>query len=363
MINDIYLLLSSIEGVTSETIQKLEEIINLQEFFDLKEVNILNIKNININVKKSIVKYKSKNYLNEVKNNLIKSDIKYTTINDDLYPKNLRNIYNAPKVIFYKGDISSLNKNIGISIVGSRKCTQYGKYATLNFSRELSSLGINILSGLAMGIDSYAHEGSFGNIGKTTAVIASSVDNITPKVNLKLADKILSNGGCILSEYFIGQKVHTSNFVKRNRILSGISDGIIVIEAARKSGSLITADFGLEQGKNIFAVPGNINLFSSEGCNNLIKQGAKLITSLDDILEEYKVIDNIHKKTKEIDKNELNEYSLKIIDIIKENGVSHIDEICDKTKLDIKIVNCNINELLLSDVIIEMDNKHYSLNI
>ncbi len=362
ILSDVYLLLSAIPGVCSLTISKLEDSdIDFLNIVDEKDSKIINIKNINSNIKKNIVKYKSKAYLDEVKSSLEKNSIKYVCINDYDYPNNLKNIYNPPKVLFYKGDIKVLKNSISIAMVGARKCTQYGKYCAINLAKELSNLGINIISGLAMGIDSYSHEGSFLGKGKTIAVIASSVDNIMPKINLKLADKILQNNGVILSEYYIGHKVHPSNFVKRNRILSGISDGVIVVEAAKKSGSLITADFSLEQGRSVFSVPGNINSTMSQGCNDLIKQGAKLVSSIDDILEEYNIIKNNNEN--KFDKKYFSEYSLKILDIIKEKGVLSIDEICEVTKFDIKTVNANINELLLKDFIIEVDNRNYSLNV
>lgn len=363
MIKDVYLFLSSLEGVCSLSIEKIENSgIDFENLLNLKEKDILNIKNINTNIKKNIVKYKSKTYLEEIKYNLDKNDIKYVCINEENYPSSLKNIYNPPKVIFYKGNINIFKDKLNIAMVGARKCTQYGKYCAINFSKELSNKGVNIVSGLAMGIDAYAHEGSFLGNGKTAGIIASSVDNITPKVNLKLGEKILESGGVILSEYYIGHKVHPSNFIKRNRILSGVSDGVIVVEAARKSGSLITADFSLEQGKNVFSIPGNINSSMSEGCHNLIKQGAKLITCVDDVLEEYNLIKE-EKKNIRFDKTNLNDYSLKILSIIDKKGACSIDEICEITNFDIKTVNSNINDLLLNDFIIEMDNKNYSLNI
>ncbi|MFI3209799.1 MAG: DNA-processing protein DprA [Peptostreptococcaceae bacterium] len=362
-LNEAYLLLISIPNVCSSDIYKLEKFIDLRHILDIKNEYILNIKNINTNIKENIVQYKSKSYLGEVKENLIKNKVSYVSINDDLYPKNLKNIYEPPKILFFRGDISILNNGLNITMVGARKCSTYGKYCAENFSRELSKVGVNILSGLAMGIDSYSHEACIGNKGKTVAVIASSVDNITPKISICLGEKILNDGGCILSEYYIGSNVYPHNFVKRNRILSGISDGVLVVEASQKSGSLITVDFALEQGKNIFCIPGNINSITSQGCNNIIKEGAKLTTNLDDILQEYNHIKFEFEEKKKFDKIKLNDYSQKIINIIKQKGVSNIDEICETTKLSIKIVNSNINELILNDLIIEMDNKNYSLNI
>ena len=211
------------------------------------------------------------------------------SINNEKYPFILRNIYNPPKKIYAIGNIDILNQK-GIAIVGSRKATEYGKKVALKISKELSENGFNIISGLAIGIDSYAHIGNLMNngIGKTIAVLGSSIDNIYPKKNRNLAIEIIKKGGCIISEYPIGSKIETKNFPERNRIISGMSLGVVIIEATEKSGALITADFALEQGKDVFAVPGNIFMQNSIGTNNLIIDGAIVVTSTQDILKEIK---------------------------------------------------------------------------
>ena len=150
-------------------------------------------------------------------------------------------------------------------------------------SRELSKRGINIISGLAVGIDSYAHIGCLGEKGKTIAILGNGLDTIYPVQNRKLAKAILENDGCIISEYPIGAKIEKRNFPQRNRLISGLSDGILIVEANKKSGALITAEFGLEQGKEIFVIPGDITREQSEGCNILIKEGANVVTSCEDI--------------------------------------------------------------------------------
>lgn len=216
--------------------------------------------------------------------------VKEILIKDKSYPENLRNIYDPPKKIYVLGNIEILNKK-AIAIVGSRKATNYGKKVAFQLSDELARRQINIISGLAVGIDTYAHMGALyggNNKGKTIAVLGSGLDNIYPKENIELARQILKNGGCIISEYPFGTKPERLNFPHRNRIISGLSDGIVVVQADRNSGSLITAEFGLEQGKEIFAVPGEITNPVSEGTNNLILQGAKIVLSVQEILEEIK---------------------------------------------------------------------------
>lgn len=213
--------------------------------------------------------------------------IEEISIHNKKYPEQLKHIYTPPMKLYAIGNTEILNQK-GIAIVGSRKATEYGKQVAFKISKELSEKGFHIISGLARGIDSYAHIGNINSksTGKTIAVLGSSIDTIYPKENRKLAIEILKTGGCILSEYPIGSKIQPKNFPERNRIISGLSRGVIIIEASEKSGALITADFALEQGREVFAVPGNILNDNSKGTNTLIKQGAKVVTSFQDILEE-----------------------------------------------------------------------------
>lgn len=361
---DIYLWLKSIKGVTNKTIELIEDnCLNIENLINVSDKEIYDLKNINTNIKESIVKYKSLSYLDKIKENLYSKSIEYICSDDENYPTNLKYIYDVPKVLFYKGNINIAN-DMGLAMVGSRKPTDYGIHCAKNISKRLSDAGINIISGLAVGIDSCCHLGAMEGSSKTISVFASSVDNPLPKSNIKLANKILDDGGLILSEYNIGENVYRSNFANRNRIMSGISSGVIVVEAAEKSGSLITVEFALEQGKNVFAVPGNINSYMSKGCHKIIKEGAKLIEGIEDILNEYEINNIDHKENlKNYDNIGLNEESKKIIETLKYKGVLHIDEICDNTRMEIKSVNTILSELVLNDVLIEMNNKKYSLNV
>lgn len=211
--------------------------------------------------------------------------IEEISIKNNKYPNQLKNIYDPPAKLYVLGNRSILNQR-NFAIVGSRKATQYGKKIAMQISKELAENGLNVVSGLAIGIDSYAHLGCLQvkDAGKTIAVLGSGLDVIYPKENRKLAEQIINSGGCIISEYPIGSKIEKNNFPQRNRIISGLSEGILVVEASQKSGALITAEFGAEQGKEVFAVPGDINKEQSEGCNLLIKDGANVVTSSQDII-------------------------------------------------------------------------------
>lgn len=181
-----------------------------------------------------------------------KVKIEEILIDSKEYPEKLKNIYDSPQKLYVLGNKNLLYRK-GIAIVGSRDATQYGKKIAYDLSKELSENGIVIISGLAIGIDSYAHIGALQN--GTIAVLGSGIDNIYPKENIELAREIIRNNGCIISEYSLGEKPERLHFPQRNRIISGLADGVVVVEANQKSGALITADFAIEQGKEVFAVP------------------------------------------------------------------------------------------------------------
>ena len=203
---------------------------------------------------------------------------------DILYPDKLREIKNPPVRLYTKGNIELLNKKC-ISIVGCREPSIYGEKAAKYFSYNLAKNNICIVSGLAKGIDSEAHLGAIYAKGLTTAVLGNGLDTIYPKENKELANMIINQGGTIISEYPLGTTPERMNFPARNRIVSGLSTGTLVIEAKEKSGTLITVDFALEQGKEVFVVPGNINSINSVGTNRLIKEGAKLVSCYEDIIK------------------------------------------------------------------------------
>lgn len=217
---------------------------------------------------------------------MIKNNIDIVSIDDYEYPKILKEIYDPPVSLYVKGNKNILN-NFSLAIIGCREATEYGKKVARNFSFKLAKENVTIVSGLASGIDSMAHIGTVYAEGKTIAVLGNGLDMIYPKENYLLAEKILEKGGALVSEYPLGTKPEKMNFVARNRIISGLSRGVIIIEAKQKSGTLLTVDFALEQGRDIFVVPGNIDSVNSFGTNELIKQGAKIITNYCDVLEEY----------------------------------------------------------------------------
>lgn len=215
--------------------------------------------------------------------------IKLIEITSKEYPKKLLEINNPPKQIYVIGNQELLYKN-SIAIVGSRECTCYGAKYAQEFAKKISKKEICIVSGMAIGIDAAAHKGAFKEIGKTIAVLGAGFNNIYPKENLDLFKKILQNDGCIISEYSPETEVDLSRFPHRNRIISGLSMGVLVVEAKHRSGSTVTAKYAKEQEKPIFCIPSNIGLKTGVGTNRLIQAGAKLVIDANDILREFNII-------------------------------------------------------------------------
>jgi len=212
-----------------------------------------------------------------------KNNIDIVSIQDTEYPQILKEIYDPPICLYIKGNKQILN-NQAIAIIGSRDATNYGLNVAEEFAYNLSKCNINIISGLARGIDSQAHLGAVKANQKTVAILGNGLDTIYPKENNKLVQNILASGGAIISEYPLGTKPKKENFPARNRIISGMSKGVLVVEAKEKSGTLITVDFALEQGRDVFVIPGNVDSKNSVGTNDLIKQGAKLVTSWEECI-------------------------------------------------------------------------------
>lgn len=225
-----------------------------------------------------------KDYFGKLK----KLEINIVTASEKDYPENLKGLIGAPTVLYYKGILKPRGV-ASVAIVGSRKMTSYGLEVAQKFSSELASFGVTIISGLARGIDTAAHKASLFVGGRTIAVLGNGLDSIYPPENINLAGEIIKKGGALISEYPLGYPALPENFASRNRIVSGLSSAVIVIEGAEKSGTLLTATHAAEQGKTVFAVPGQITSPMSFAPLYLLKNGAKIATSAKDILEEMDI--------------------------------------------------------------------------
>ena len=277
--------LASVEGLGPvKKFALLNKFETAKRIYNATEKEILKVDGMSDKIVQNMQKAKDAKLLEKYEKYILKNDIKIINISDDNYPAKLKNIYAPPITIVAKGDISLLNSK-SIAIVGSREPSKYGIYVAEKFSKELSKEGITIVSGLARGIDTFAHVGALSSFGKTIAVLGSGIDVVYPKENAKYYREI-SEKGLIISEYIVGTAPESKNFPQRNRIISGLSDGVLVVEARKNSGTMITTDFALEQGKELYVIPGNITSNLSAGTNNLIKEGAKLVTDVYEILED-----------------------------------------------------------------------------
>lgn len=331
---------------------------------------------------------------------VIKSCDKYKmnilTYESSLYPERLKNIYNPPAVLYYKGVLKNIDEQIPIALVGTRSATQYGANLTLNLAHNLTKCGITIVSGGAFGIDTEALTGAINAKGSPICVLGGGLNKYYPKQNKKLFD-IISENGIIMTEYQPDTNPIGRNFPARNRILSGLSIATIVVEAPKKSGALITANLSLEQGRDVFAVPGNIGSDVSVGTNGLLKLGAIPLTSYKDVVDEYidkypdKIKDIINsqqklnsKKTyKKQEKNEIHSNDEKTykssephkspeqITGISDNAKKiycvlscepkYLDELARQTNIEIRMAMISLTELQLHDLVTEHPGKRFTL--
>lgn len=292
-----------------------------------------------------IIEEKNKLDLERIYDDFIKSKQKLVTRRMDNFPKALRDIPSAPYGLFYIGDLpASFDKCV--SIVGARRCSEYGRYAAQELAKKLSELGYIIVSGLALGIDNAAHIGALEKSGVSIAVLGCGVDICYPRSNIDTYTKLLKKGA-IVSEYYPATKPVSYNFPIRNRIISALSNQVVIIEAREKSGSLITADFAMEQGKDIYALPGRINDALSYGCNRLIEQGAGIITSVKDFISNIERLDynTIMPSCETTKSNVIIEKEDRAVYECLDYYPKDIESVCEESKLDLMRVLASIVNL------------------
>ena len=328
----------------------LEDVLNYSEENGKEDPILLKIKKKLS--KKSLEDFKKyREYMDE-------KSIKYFTIDDEIYPESLKLIDDYPFLLYYKG--SPKFSKFNIAVVGSRKATDYGKSSLRKIIGEFRGYNIAIVSGLALGIDKYSHEAALDTGLYTAAVLGQGIDLIYPQSNRKTYEKIVENGGIILSEYPLGTPPLPYNFPYRNRIISGLSRCVVIIEAKEKSGTLITASYALDQDRDIFCLPGNITSPYSMGTNKLIKDGAGLLTSAKDIIEFYDELKFEKKKKKKAfkDISSLSDKELAIYNILMENPTSS-DELARKLGVAIEDISSSLTMLELRDIVCEISSIWY----
>lgn len=317
--------------------------------------------------------------------------ISVISINDKRYPSKLAEVYAPPQILYVKGDIPDFNKLVCVSIVGSRNCSDYSRRFTYDLSNKLAKAGVFIISGMALGVDSSAHNGSLDAGSNTAAVLAGGVDVIYPKQNKKLYDKIVTSGA-VISERPPGTTGRGSFYRERNRIIAGLSNGVVIIEGELSSGTKLTANWAVSSNRDLFAVPGKPTDKGSELPNSLIKDSAKLVTSAEDILEEYISVypqqlkygidlinDNKQKKNTSVNTEDNNKYNFQVVPkpnfesfddkqriilkyLYETKSAVHINDISRECSIDMTELSFLIIQLLMAKVIKEHPGEYYSIS-
>ena len=366
MVKNIQYLLAlhSIDGLGSVRLKKL-----LDHFLDPKlawespgkELRWLGMPQASIDILLETRKKLDPNqYLEEVQ----KSGIKFITFFDENYPKLLKQIYDPPIILYYKGEILPEEKAIGI--VGTRKMTGYGKAVTEQFATYLSNAGLTIVSGLAQGVDTEAHRTALAAGGRTLAILAGGLHagpqvlkGIFPPQNIRLAEEISDGRGAIMTEFPPDYPSLAGNFPARNRIISGLSLAILVTEAAEDSGSLITGRLALEQGRDVFAIPGPITSTLSKGPVSLIREGARIVMEPSEILEELGINGSLDPVRKQVATNDLSEIEKKILEFL-ENDSQQIDDICRTLNLGAAEVSGSLLKMEIAGLVRNLGGGTYS---
>ncbi len=281
------------------------------------------------------------------------------TLADERYPVLLKKQPDAPSVLYLRGTLTSEDER-ALSVVGTRRATTYGKDAAYHLSKQLAGQSVTIISGLAHGIDSAAHRGALDGGGRTIAVMGCGVDKVYPADNRKLAEQI-TTAGAVISEFPIGMPPEKRNFPRRNRVISGLALGVLVVEAPEKSGALITAGIAADQGREVFAVPGNIFNPMSGGTNRLIQDGAKLVMSIEDILDELSIVQS-KVKTQTITERIIpaNDVEASILQYLGADPV-HIDDLVRQCGLPVSIVSSTLTILELKGLARTVGHMQYCL--
>ena len=287
---EAYLVLNSLRLIGPVRVRKLREVLGAVEgLFSQPTMRLAGVEGIGQAVAESIRGWEKTFDLSAELEKIRKHRLQVIDCEDPGYPPLLREIHDPPMVLYYRGNLEAV-KGACIGVVGTRDASGYGIDLAKKLGYQLAFAGIGVVSGLARGIDTAAHQGALAAKGKTAAVLGCSLDQIYPAENEVLAEKMAEAGGCVMSEFCLGTPPDRQTFPMRNRIVSGLSKGLLVIEAARASGAMITARQALEQGRQVFAVPGRIDQSQAGGCHQLIKDGARLVESVEDVLAEFEFL-------------------------------------------------------------------------
>ena len=355
--NHAYLLaLNAHPKIGSQTLKKI-----FSAFPDPKSVWLASASELNAKIgeKLALLVMEAKNLTSPEKeiDQLASLNIGYITIYDKEYPKLLAEIYDCPMVLYVRGDVKALNL-LSLAVVGSRKYSDYGKNICYRLAKECTRNGLAIVSGLALGIDTFAHQAAVDEQRPTIAVLGCGVDTIYPTSNNFLAKKIVEFGGAIISEFPPGTPPYKQNFPARNRIIAGLSSGVLVIEAAESSGALITAYQGLEYNREVFAVPGNIDSLSSVGTNKLIKEGAILVSGALDIFSALNLKETVATTRQSASPEGQDEE--RICQILS-SGTRTADEMINESGLNVVSLSAVLTLLEMKNIVQNIGSGQYRL--
>lgn len=342
------------------------------EIFRLSLSDLKSIEGIGEGVAQNIADFSDWDAVDRIMDQTVKKEAGLISIEDEHYPPLLREIYDPPLLLWYKGDVEVLGSD-GIAVIGTRRVGKYGSEQTRAWSRAIIEAGFTVNSGLAYGVDSLAHREALACGGRTIAVLGSGIDNIYPSRNKNLVLEMIEKGNIVITEYPPGTQPDAMNFPARNRIVSGMSHGVLVMESGVKGGSMITARSALDQNREVFVIPHPLGNKFGEGCNYLIRSGqGKLVQTISDILEEInpaqlnalpnlelnlKQVQKIGMKWKSLDLDTQESYLCKLM----EKGEMHIDQICEETEKPVFELHSTLLNLELKGAIAQKAGKYYKL--
>ncbi len=351
-----WIIASLLKFKPSKLYKSIEKIGNIETLFTLPEGDLIK-RGIDKKTAEKIKMWKNVEWEEEIKYTE-KNGIRIVTIEDKEYPPFLKKIYDPPYLLYVKGEIE--NHPYPIAMVGTRNPSHYGIKMADKLSFNLASIGFTIVSGLARGIDTASHYGAVKAKGKTIGVLGSGFAHFYPRENLKLAEKIVENGGAIITEFPSETLPERWNFPLRNRIIAGISKGVIVVEAGPRSGAIITANIALSEGRDVFAIPGQADSLTSKGTNKLLKEGAILVENISDILTEFNIEIIKEKERDRKEKIELNEDEKKVLSFINERR--NIEQLLKLTGMEYSSLSKILLALKLKGIVKELPGKNYELS-
>jgi len=355
------LVLNAIPGLSGTVLRKLDSVLgNVEEVLNQQESDLLGV-GLNPALVTNIIHFPRDKFLTDELACLKQLDATIITIIDDAYPVLLKEIAHPPLVLYVKGN-PSLFAQTSIALVGSRKASSYGLKVAEDFSRYIAKAGIQVVSGGAYGIDTSCHQAALKVNGQTTAVLGSGLNQLYPKENIKMFEKIAETG-LLVSEFPLNTIPIPYNFPRRNRIISGLSLATIVIEANERSGSLITAEYALDQNREVYAVPGNLDNVYSQGTNRLIKEGAKMALSAKEVLEDlgHQIAEQLNQEASDELKIHLSEEEYKIYQLINQTP-QHIDIISSSLGQPLALLMGQMLNLELKGVIKQLPGQYFVRN-